>query len=161
MARPGTRTPAGPAPVAAPGTARLAEARRLLLTTFSGGAGLRRRCCLVVADGAALGVLVETDGPALADIGRYPGVLVGPCDAHGRPTGPQVPATATRRDPGGTAQYRGDVINKYGFGGITALARARWRHGARGTVGLRLALLRPDSPVAQVPWHPDWPYSPN
>jgi PPOX class probable F420-dependent enzyme len=67
-------------------------------------------------------------------------VLVGPCDARGKPTGEPVPATAEILDQAGSARYRQLIAGKYGILGRLTLFGSRLRRGESGTVGIRISL---------------------
>ncbi|MFB9368271.1 PPOX class F420-dependent oxidoreductase [Kitasatospora sp. NPDC001664] len=122
---------------------QLADTRYLLLTTFETDGSAAATPIWVVADGSALGVWARTDSAEVRRIRRHPGVLVQPCDAHGRPLGTSHTARAAVCGPEATACYRTSLLNKYGFPGLLALARSRFRLGLSGTVGIRLTLTTP------------------
>ncbi|MFI5529375.1 PPOX class F420-dependent oxidoreductase [Kitasatospora sp. NPDC051853] len=122
---------------------RLADTRYLLLTTFEADGSAAATPTWVVADGTALGVWTRADSAEVRRIRRHPGVLVQPCDAHGRPLGTSRTARAALCDPEATACYRTSLLNKYGLTGLLALTRSRLRLGLAGTVGIRLTLTTP------------------
>ncbi|MER8104425.1 PPOX class F420-dependent oxidoreductase [Kitasatospora sp. NPDC094016] len=131
---------------------QLADNRYLLLTTF-GEDGTRRDSQIwVVPDGTALGVWTPAHSGEAERIRRHPRVLVGPCDAHGRPTGRPVPARARLCDPDDTARYRTSLINKYGLTALIALARSRFRVGLAGTVGIRITLNELEQRLVGPEW---------
>ncbi|MEV7026750.1 PPOX class F420-dependent oxidoreductase, partial [Kitasatospora sp. NPDC093558] len=119
-------------------TGRLADSRYLLLTTFDDSGHRIESPLWVVADGSALGVWTPAHSGEAERIRRHPKVLIGPCDAHGRPTGRPLPARARVCDADATARYRTSLINKYGLTALLALARSRFRVGLAGTVGIRI-----------------------
>ncbi|MFE2722382.1 PPOX class F420-dependent oxidoreductase [Kitasatospora sp. NPDC059327] len=142
-------------------TDRLADARHLLLTTFDEDGSQRRSTIWVVADGTALGIWTPTHSGEAERIRRHPTVLVGPCDAHGRPTGRQLPARAAVCDEDATARYRTSLINKYGMTALIALARSRIRLGLSGTVGIRITLDRWERRLIGPEWQLPTTYCPN
>ncbi|MFF7989550.1 PPOX class F420-dependent oxidoreductase [Kitasatospora xanthocidica] len=117
---------------------QLADSRYLLLTTFDEDGTRIESQLWVVQDGTALGVWAPAHSGEAERIRRRPRVLIGPCDAHGRPTGRPVPARARLCDADATARYRTSLINKYGLTALIALARSRFRVGLDGTVGIRI-----------------------
>ncbi|MEU6232895.1 PPOX class F420-dependent oxidoreductase [Kitasatospora sp. NPDC047058] len=137
-------------------TDRLADSRYLLLTTFGDDGSRVESQSWVVADGAALGIWTPTHSGEAERIRRHPRVLVGPCDAHGRPTGRQLPARAAVCDEDATARYRTSLLNKYGMTALIALARSRFRLGLAGTVGIRITL----NELEQRLVGPEWPLPP-
>ncbi|MEV8324474.1 MULTISPECIES: PPOX class F420-dependent oxidoreductase [unclassified Kitasatospora] len=131
---------------------QLADNRYLLLTTF-GEDGTRQDSQIwVVPDGTALGVWTPAHSGEAERIRRHPRVLVGPCDAHGRPTGRPVPARARLCDPDDTARYRTSLINKYGLTALIVLARSRFRVGLAGTVGIRITLNELEQRLVGPEW---------
>ncbi|MFD0400323.1 PPOX class F420-dependent oxidoreductase [Kitasatospora sp. NPDC059811] len=131
---------------------QLADSRYLLLTTF-GEDGTRQDSQIwVVPDGTALGVWTPAHSGEAERIRRHPRVLVGPCDAHGRPTGRPVPARARLCDPDDTARYRTSLINKYGLTALIVLARSRFRVGLAGTVGIRITLNELEQRLVGPEW---------
>ncbi|MFJ3219151.1 PPOX class F420-dependent oxidoreductase [Kitasatospora sp. NPDC086801] len=133
-------------------TDQLADHRYLLLTTF-GEDGTRQDSQIwVVPDGTALGVWTPTHSGEAERIRLHPRVLVGPCDAHGRPTGRRVPARARLCDADDTARYRTSLINKYGLTALVALARSRFRVGLAGTVGIRITLNELEQRLVGPEW---------
>ncbi|MFJ8045593.1 PPOX class F420-dependent oxidoreductase [Kitasatospora sp. NPDC096147] len=137
----------------------LAATRYLLLTTFEPDGSAAAAPVWVVADGSGLGVWTRADSAEVRRIRRHPGVLVQPCDAHGRPLGGSHPARAALCGPEATACYRTSLLNKYGFPALLTLARSRLRLGLAGTVGIRLTLTTP-LPFGE-PFRPDGTYSLN
>ncbi|MFC1408761.1 PPOX class F420-dependent oxidoreductase [Streptacidiphilus sp. N1-12] len=141
--------------------ADLADSRRILLTTYGPDAAPHRRLCRVVADGAALGIVLGADSPEADRIRRCRGVLVQACDGGGTPTGPQWRARATARNAGQTVDYRIALVNKYGLAAAVALAVHRLRSGLDGTVGVRLTPAARDWPLLGPTWRPGAAYNPN
>lgn len=81
----------------------LASGKFLLITSYrKNGTGVATPVW-VVRDGAALGAWTSADSWKVKRIRNRADVLVGPCDARGKPTGEQVPATAEILDPAATA----------------------------------------------------------
>ncbi|MGV9268995.1 PPOX class F420-dependent oxidoreductase [Kitasatospora sp. NPDC003701] len=142
-------------------TDQLADTRYLLLTTFDEDGGQLRSATWVVADGTALGIWTPAHSGEAERIRRHPKVLVGPCDAHGRPTGRQLPARAAVCDEDATAGYRTALINKYGMTALIALARSRFRLGLSGTVGIRITLNRVEPRLIGPEWRLPTTYCPN
>ncbi|MFF4350096.1 PPOX class F420-dependent oxidoreductase [Streptomyces sp. NPDC001530] len=116
----------------------LGSGKYLLITSYrKNGTGVATPVW-VVRDGAALGAWTPADSWKVKRIRNRADVLVGPCDARGRPTGDQIPATAEILDPAGTADYRQLIARKYGLIGRLTLFGSRLRRGERGTVGIRI-----------------------
>lgn len=143
-------------------TDQLADNRYLLLTTFEADGSTATATTWVVPDGPALGVWAPADSAVVQHVRHHPGVLVEPCDAHGRPLGGRRTARAVLCDPDTTACYRTSLLNKYGLTALLALARSRLRLGLAGTVGIRITLTEPDAalPFGAV-WRPSPWYSLN
>ncbi|MFJ8473752.1 PPOX class F420-dependent oxidoreductase [Kitasatospora sp. NPDC094011] len=142
-------------------TEQLSDSRYLLLTTFGEDGGRQDSPIWVVADGPALGIWTPARSGAAERIRRHPKVLVGPCDAHGRPTGRRLPARARLCDPDATARYRTSLINKYGLTALIALARSRIRVGLGGTIGIRITLDDLEQRLVGPEWQPPRSYCPN
>ncbi|WP_045299869.1 hypothetical protein [Saccharothrix sp. ST-888] len=140
-------------------TAQLAAHRNLLLTTADGTP--LTAPTWVVPDGAALGLWLPADSPAVRQVSRRLRVFVVPCDGHGNPSGARTPARAAVCDPDTTARYRTSLINKYGLTALLRLARSRLRSGLDGTVGIRLTLVGQESLLSAEPWRPSGWYSLN
>ncbi len=140
---------------------RLADSRHVLLTTYDPGGAPRQQTCKVIADGAALGILLGTRSPEADRIRRCRAVLVETCDADGAPTGRKWPAKATLCTAGQTADYRMALINKYGPLSMLTLALHRLREGLDGTTGVRLTPTGRDWPLITPTWRPDPDYSLN
>ncbi|MEE1786604.1 PPOX class F420-dependent oxidoreductase [Streptomyces sp. SP17BM10] len=139
-------------------TERLSESRYLLLTTFDEDGSRQESHIWVVADGPALGIWTPARSGAAERIRRHPHVLVGPCDAHGRPTGRRIPARARVCDADDTARYRTSLINKYGLTALLALARSRLRVGLAGTVGIRITIDEVERRLIGPEWQPPRTY---
>ncbi|MEU0598526.1 PPOX class F420-dependent oxidoreductase [Streptomyces sp. NPDC006393] len=122
--------------------ARLAAGKYLLLTSYRKNGSPVATPVWVVRDGDALGVWTAADSWKVRRIRNRAGVLVGPCDLRGHPTGDQVPATAEICDPATTSRYRGLIARKYGIVGRLTLLGSRLRRGEQGTVGIRVTLTR-------------------
>ncbi|MET9400642.1 MULTISPECIES: PPOX class F420-dependent oxidoreductase [unclassified Streptomyces] len=142
-------------------TDQLADSRYLLLTTFSDDGRQVHSQSWVVADGTALGIWTPVHSGDADRVRRRPKVLVGPCDAHGRPTGRQLPARAAVCDEDDTARYRTSLINKYGLPALVALARSRMRLGLAGTVGIRITLSELEQRLVGPEWQVPGTYCPN
>ncbi|MFE6056554.1 PPOX class F420-dependent oxidoreductase [Kitasatospora sp. NPDC056446] len=140
---------------------RLADSRYLLLTTFDQDGGRLESQLWVVPDGTALGIWTAAHSGEAERIRRHPRVLVGPCDARGRPTGRPVPARARLCDADATARYRISLINKYGLTALLALARSRFRVGLAGTVGIRVTPTGPEQRLVGPEWQPPASYCAN
>ncbi|MYW20396.1 PPOX class F420-dependent oxidoreductase [Streptomyces sp. SID2955] len=119
---------------------RLGSGKYLLVTSFRKNGTPVATPVWVVRDDDALGVWTTADSWKVKRIRRHPGVLVGPCDVRGNPTGDQSPATAEITDPATTARYRTLIARKYGILGRLTLLGSRLRRGADGTVGIRVTL---------------------
>ncbi|MFG3229533.1 PPOX class F420-dependent oxidoreductase [Kitasatospora sp. NPDC048194] len=142
-------------------TDQLADSKYLLLTTFGADGSRIDSQLWVVSDGTALGVWTPTHSGEAERIRRHPRVLIGPCDAHGRPTGRRLPARARLCDPEATARYRTSLINKYGLTALIALARSRFRVGLEGTVGIRITLNEIEQRLVGPEWRPPATYCVN
>ncbi|AUG79265.1 hypothetical protein CFP65_4518 [Kitasatospora sp. MMS16-BH015] len=141
---------------------QLADSKYLLLTTFDETGGRAHASRLwVVADGPALGVWAPADSGEARRIRRRSRVLVGPCDAHGRPTGQPVPARAGLCDADATARYRSSLIDKYGLTAMVTLAVSRLRVGLAGTVGIRITPSELERRLVGPEWRPPSTYCPN
>ncbi|MET8827326.1 PPOX class F420-dependent oxidoreductase [Streptomyces sp. NPDC004610] len=121
-------------------TARLAEGKYLLVTSYRKNGTPVATPVWVVGDGDALGVWTVSDSWKVKRIRNRPEVLVGPCDVRGRPNGESVPATAEICDPETTARYRHLLMRKYGILGRLTLWGSRVRRGLDGTTGIRITL---------------------
>ncbi|MGW1869178.1 PPOX class F420-dependent oxidoreductase [Streptomyces mauvecolor] len=135
------------------GVGRLADARRLLMTTYGpdGAAVTERRW--VVRDGAsALGILLPVASPLAGRLRAGSGILIGSAALRAR---------AAFLDEESTVRYRTALLDKYGLAAVVMLARARLRHGPAGTVGVRLVLGAGDRGLMGRAWQPDWSYSVN
>ncbi|MFB7125532.1 MULTISPECIES: PPOX class F420-dependent oxidoreductase [Kitasatospora] len=142
-------------------TDRIADSRYLLLTTFGEDGSRLESQLWVVQDGTALGVWTPAHSGEAERIRRHPRVLIGPCDAHGRPTGRRIPARARLCDADDTARYRTSLINKYGLTALIALARSRFRVGLAGTVGIRITLNELERRLVGPEWLPPATYCVN
>ncbi|MEV6209746.1 PPOX class F420-dependent oxidoreductase [Kitasatospora sp. NPDC051914] len=140
---------------------RLADARRLLLTTFGPDGTTATAATWVVPDGPALGIWAPVDSDAVRQVRRRSHVLVAVCDPYGRPAGLRLPARAVLCDPDRTARYRSSLIDKYGLTAVLALTRSRLRVGLAGTVGIRITLADPTPLPHSRPWLPQTWHSPN
>ncbi|WP_063783417.1 PPOX class F420-dependent oxidoreductase [Streptomyces sp. XY431] len=142
-------------------TDQLADSRYLLLTSYGEDGRQVHSQSWVVADGTALGIWTPAHSGEAERIRRHPKVLVGPCDAHGRPTGAQLPARAAVCDQDATARYRASLINKYGLSAFVALARSRMRLGLAGTIGIRITLNELEQRLIGPEWQVPTTYCPN
>ncbi|MEU9101404.1 PPOX class F420-dependent oxidoreductase [Streptomyces sp. NPDC048361] len=119
---------------------RLGAGTYLLVTTYKkDGTGVPTPVW-VVRDGDALMVWTVTDSWKVKRVRNRPGVLVGPCDVRGNPTGEPHPATAVICDAATTAACRTLLARKYGVLGRLTLLGSRVRRGTSGTVALRITL---------------------
>ncbi|MEU1200891.1 PPOX class F420-dependent oxidoreductase [Streptomyces sp. NPDC005813] len=117
---------------------KLGSGKYLLITSYrKNGTGVATPVW-VVRDGAALGAWTAADSWKVKRIRNRGDVLVGPCDARGRPTGDQVPATAEIVDAEASARYRQLIARKYGVVGRLTLFGSRLRRGETGTIGIRI-----------------------
>ncbi|WP_405019817.1 PPOX class F420-dependent oxidoreductase [Kitasatospora sp. NBC_00070] len=141
---------------------QLADRRYLLITTFEPDGTTATATTWVVPDGQALGVWAPTDSAVVRHVRSHPGILVEPCDPHGRPLGGRQQARAALCDPDTTACYRTSLLNKYGLTAMLALFRSRLRLGLAGTVGIRITLTDPDAALLfGAAWTPPASYSLN
>ncbi|MGD1218709.1 MULTISPECIES: PPOX class F420-dependent oxidoreductase [Streptomyces] len=119
---------------------KLGSGKYLLITSYrKNGTGVATPVW-VVRDGTALGAWTAADSWKVKRIRNRGDVLVGPCDARGRPTGDQVPATAEIVDAEATVRYRQLIARKYGVVGRLTLFGSRLRRGESGTIGIRITL---------------------
>ncbi|MEU3511105.1 PPOX class F420-dependent oxidoreductase [Streptomyces longwoodensis] len=119
---------------------RLGAGKYLLLTSYRKNGTAVATPVWVVRDGDALGVWTTADSWKVKRIRARPGVLVGPCDLRGHPTGDQTPATAEIVDAATVGRYRQLIARKYGLTGRLTLLGSRLRRGLDGTVGIRVTL---------------------
>ncbi len=119
---------------------RLGAGSYLLITSYRKNGTSVATPVWVVRDGNALGAWSAADAWKVKRIRNRADVLVGPCDARGKPTGDQVPATAEILDQPATDVYRGLLARKYGVLGRVTLLGSRLRRGKSGTVGIRITL---------------------
>lgn len=119
---------------------RLASGTYLLVTSYRKDGTPVATPVWVVRDGDALGVWTAAGSWKVKRIRRRAGVLVGPCDVRGNPTGDQVPATAEIGDAATAGRYRDLIARKYGILGRLTLLGSRLRNGRDGTVGIRVSL---------------------
>ncbi|MFJ8310979.1 MULTISPECIES: PPOX class F420-dependent oxidoreductase [unclassified Streptomyces] len=135
---------------------RLADAKRVLLTSFRSDGSAVTEASWVVPDGHALGLVVPTGSALAARLRARPGVLVasGPGEAP-------IRARAGFLGAEGSVRYRTALVDKYGLSAVVLLARSRMRHGLAGTVGVRLVAGGTDGGFFGTPWQPSWAYSPN
>ncbi|MCX4997506.1 PPOX class F420-dependent oxidoreductase [Streptomyces longwoodensis] len=117
---------------------RLGAGKYLLLTSYRKNGTAVATPVWVVRDGDALGVWTTADSWKVKRIRARPGVLVGPCDLRGHPTGDQLPATAEIVDAATVGRYRQLIARKYGLTGRLTLLGSRLRRGLDGTVGIRV-----------------------
>ncbi|KUN38434.1 PPOX class F420-dependent oxidoreductase [Streptomyces longwoodensis] len=117
---------------------RLGAGKYLLLTSYRKNGTAVATPVWVVRDGDALGVWTTADSWKVKRIRARPGVLVGPCDLRGHPTGDQTPATAEIVDAATVGRYRQLIARKYGLTGRLTLLGSRLRRGLDGTVGIRV-----------------------
>ncbi|MFH9011106.1 PPOX class F420-dependent oxidoreductase [Streptomyces sp. NPDC017943] len=119
---------------------RLGSGKYVLITSYRKNGTPVATPVWVVRDGDALGVWTAADSWKVKRIRNRAGILVGPCDLRGNPTGDQVPATAEIADAATTARYRKLIARKYGLMGRLTLLGSRLRRGTDGTVGIRVTL---------------------
>ncbi|MFE2042345.1 PPOX class F420-dependent oxidoreductase [Streptomyces sp. NPDC059477] len=121
-------------------TGRLAAGQYLLITSYRKNGTPVATPVWVVGDGDGLAAWTATDSWKVKRIRNRADVLVGPCDARGRPKGEQVPGTAEICDAEATARVRRLLVRKYGIIGRLTLWGSRLRRGLDGTVGIRITL---------------------
>ncbi|MGW3986381.1 PPOX class F420-dependent oxidoreductase [Streptomyces sp. NPDC004830] len=119
---------------------RLGSGKYVLITSYRKNGTPVATPVWVVRDGDALGVWTAADSWKVKRIRNRAGILVGPCDLRGNPTGDQVPATAEIADAATTARYRKLIARKYGLMGRLTLLGSRLRRGTDGTVGICVTL---------------------
>ncbi|MFE9552153.1 PPOX class F420-dependent oxidoreductase [Streptomyces sp. NPDC006692] len=119
---------------------RLGAGKYLLVTSYKKDGSPVATPVWVVRDGAALMIWTVADSWKVKRIRNRPGVLAGPCDVRGNPTGEQHPATAVICDAATTAACRALLRRKYGLLGRLTLLGSRLRRGPSGTVAVRITL---------------------
>ncbi|WP_438293766.1 PPOX class F420-dependent oxidoreductase [Streptomyces sp. HUAS TT7] len=135
------------------GAGQLADARRLLVTTYGpGGAPVTERRWVIRDGGSALGILTPKSSSLAGRLRAGSGILIGAAALRAR---------AAFLDEESTVCYRTALIDKYGLAAVVMLARARLRHGPAGTVGVRLVVGAGDRGLIGRAWQPDWSYSMN
>ncbi|MEV5278058.1 PPOX class F420-dependent oxidoreductase [Streptomyces sp. NPDC051994] len=119
---------------------RLGAGKYLLVTSYKKDGSPVATPVWVVRDGDALMIWTVADSWKVKRIRNRPGVLAGPCDVRGNPTGEQHPATAVICDATATAACRALLRRKYGLLGRLTLLGSRLRRGPTGTVAVRITL---------------------
>jgi len=94
----------------------------------------------VVQDGSDLAVWTPKDSFKVKRIRRNPAITVAPCTFGGEPLGPAVPGRAEIMDDAGRDRVRSLIKRKYGLVGWLTVTGSQLRHGAAGTVGVRIEL---------------------
>ncbi|GDY33673.1 PPOX class F420-dependent oxidoreductase [Gandjariella thermophila] len=117
---------------------RLTAGKYLLLTTFRRTGEAVPTPVWVVRDGAELVVWTARDAGKAKRVRRDGTVRLAPCDARGRPTGPEVPGRARVLDAAGSQRARELIAARYGLVGRLVLWGSRLRRGREGTVGIAI-----------------------
>ncbi len=113
----------------------LGEPKYLLLTTFRTDGTPVPTPVWCVRDDSGLRVITQADSGKVRRIRANRDVLVGPCDARGRPKGPQVPARAVLLDDPAIGATAGAIARRYGLLGRLLMRRSR-RRMERGGAGM-------------------------
>ena len=115
--------------------AELGEPKYLLLTTFRADGTAVPTPVWCVRDGGVLRVITQADSWKVRRIRANGDVLAGPCDARGRPKGPQVPARAVLLEESQVEATADAIARRYGLLGRLLMRRSR-RRMARGGPGM-------------------------
>lgn len=115
--------------------AELGEPKYLLLTTFRADGTPVPTPVWCVREGSRLRVITQADSGKVRRIRARADVQVGPCDARGRPKGPQVPARAVLLEESQVDATADAIARRYGLLGRLLMRRSRKRM-ARGGAGM-------------------------
>ena len=113
----------------------LGEPKYLLLTTHRADGTPVPTPVWCVRDGSRLRVITQADSGKVRRIRANADVQVGPCDARGRPKGPQVPARAVLLEESQVEATADAIARRYGLLGRLLMRRSR-RRMARGGPGM-------------------------
>ena len=95
------------------------------------------------SDGDTLRVITQADAGKAKRIRNNPQVLLAPCDARGKTSGPSVQGTATLQDAAQTARTASMIERRYGLLGRLLMWRSRRsarKPGAAGPVGIEIRI---------------------
>lgn len=113
----------------------LSEPKYLLLTTYRADGTPVPTPVWCVRDGSRLRVITQADSGKVRRIRSNGEVQVGPCDARGRPKGPQVPARAVLLEESQVEATADAIARRYGLLGRLLMRRSR-RRMERGGPGM-------------------------
>ena len=122
----------------APTFADVAQARYLLLTTFTKDGRPKPTPIWAAPDGRRLLVITEANSWKVKRIRNTPRVTIAPCDVRGNLKGESVDATAVILDPAETATVYRAIGRRYGIVGKAFNVFSKLRGGMRRNVGLEL-----------------------
>lgn len=111
----------------------LGEPRYLLLTTYRADGTPVPTPVWCVRDGSRLRVITQGDSGKVRRIRARADVEVGPCDARGRPRGPQAAARAVLLDEAEVEATADAIARRYGLLGRLLMRRSRRRRERGGT----------------------------
>lgn len=121
---------------------RLAASTYLSLTTFRRVGTPVATPVWLAQQGDHLYVITDAGSGKVKRLRHTSRVLLAPCDARGRLTGPQVDGTARLLDTDGTATARGLINDRYGLmaRGISLLNRLRNRGRSSEEIGIEITV---------------------
>ncbi len=122
---------------------RLADSTYLSLTTFRRVGTAVPTPVWLARQGDHLYVITDASSGKVKRLRHTPRVLLAPCDARGRLTGPQVEGTARLLDADGTTMVRGLINDRYGLvaKGISLLNRLRTRGRPSEEIGIEITVV--------------------
>ena len=117
---------------------RLAEGKYLSLTTFRKSGAAVATPVWLVRDGDRLYVTTKADSGKVKRIRNNPEVVLAPCDARGKLTGPSTPGRATLLDDARSVDVRRMIIHRYGLAGRAIGIAERLRRNNPPSVGIEI-----------------------
>ena len=122
----------------APTFAEIADAKYILLTTFTKGGTPKPTAIWAVPDGDRLLVMTEEDSWKVKRIRNTPRVTVAECDRSGNPKGDAVEAVAAILDKSANAATYELIGKRYGLLGKTFNLFSKLRGGMKNNVTIEL-----------------------
>lgn len=122
----------------APTFADVADARYILLTTFTQDGRPKSTPIWAAPDGDRLLVITEADSWKVRRIRNTPRVTLAVCDMRGNPKSEAVDATATILDKSQTGNVYRAIGKRYGIVGKVFNIFSKLRGGAERNIGLEL-----------------------
>lgn len=116
----------------------VAQARYLLLTTFTKDGRPKPTPIWAARHGGRLLVITEADSWKVKRIRNTPRVTIAPCDMRGNVKGEAVDATAAVLDPSETANVYRAIGRRYGIVGKVFNVFSKLRGGMQRNIGLEL-----------------------